>query len=191
MSKINVLGIDPSLRNFGFAHASIDLETFDVELKRVELASPPTVAKAVKKAVRVNSDDLRRARFLFAALQKNIKGNQIAIVEVPVGSQSARSMASYGICVGVLASCNIPIIEVTPSEVKMSACGDKQATKADMIAWAKATHPNANWLTRKSKGEVVLTNNNEHLADATAAIYAGAVTEQFNMAAALMKGMAA
>ena len=188
---IKVVGIDPSLRNFGFAHAVIDIETFEINITHLELTQPPSIEKALKKVVRKNSDDLRRARCLTADLRKATAEAKLAIVEIPVGSQSARAMASYGICVGVLASCDIPIIEVTPSEVKLAAVGTKTASKVEMIEWAMALHPEANWKMRKSKGVMVPTNDNEHLADAIAAIYAGAVTEQFSMAASMMKAMAA
>lgn len=190
MNKIKIVGIDPSLNNFGFAHGEMDLDTFDLTISHLVLSQPVKADAVTKKVVRKNSDDLRRARHLFKALQENIKGAHIAIVEVPVGSQSARSMASYGICVGVLASCGIPMIEVTPSEVKLSAVGIKTASKQQMIDWAFEMYPDANWLKRKSKGIEVLKNDNEHLADAVAAIHAGVVTEQFNMASTMMRSMA-
>lgn len=190
MSIVNVVGIDPSLNNFGFARGTVNLDSYEVEIENLHLAQPDKADKVTKKVVRKNSDDLRRARHLHKALQEQTKGAHLAIVEVPVGSQSARAMASYGICVGVLASCGIPMIEVTPSEVKLIAVGSKTASKQDMINWAGQMYPDANWLTRKLKGKTVMTNSNEHLADAVAAIHAGVITEQFGMATTMMRSMA-
>ena len=92
-------------------------------------------------------------------------------------------MASYGICVGVLGALRatgIPFFEVTPSEVKMSSVGSKTATKKEMIEWATTKHPEANWPTYKEYGVAVINEGKaEHMADATAAIYAGISCNDF------------
>jgi hypothetical protein len=77
------------------------------------------------------------------------------------------------------------MIEVTPAEVKLAGFGIRTATKQEMIAWATDKHPEANWKMRMLKGKKVLTSDNEHMADATAAIYAGMKTEQFKTAIAM------
>jgi len=187
MDKIEVVGIDPSLRNFGMSRALIDLDTLEIEVTDLKLISPDTIDKTMRKVVRRNSDDLRRARYLHDGMQDYVKGARLAFVEVPVGSQSSRAMASYGICVGVLASCPVPIIEVTPTEVKLTATGSKVASKQQMIDWASSVYPEAPWLTRKPKGKGVPTAANEHLADSVAAIHAGILTEQFGQLMSLLK----
>ena len=99
-------------------------------------------------------------------------------VEVPVGSQSARAMASYGICVGILSAIRaegIPLIEVTPLEVKHTFTGDKNATKQLMIDTAISLYPDANF--PRWRGEVC--SKAEHVADAIAAIHAGVQTSTF------------
>lgn len=174
---IQVLGIDPALRNFGFCSALVNAETDEiVKVSKLRLAKSEDEAG---KKVRRNSDDLRRAKILHDALQEEAEMNFIAFAEVPVGSQSSRAMASYGVCIGVLASCPIGLIEVTPSEVKMASVGTKTATKQEMIDWAVNKFPDAPWLKRKLKGEEVLKNENEHLADALAAINAGLKSSQW------------
>ncbi len=105
------------------------------------------------------------------------------IVDVPVGSQSARAMASYGICVGVLGALRangIPFFEVTPNEVKLAGAGNKTATKQEMIAWAMTKHPEANWPTYKQNGKIMVSEAKaEHQADAVATIYAGMACNSF------------
>jgi Holliday junction resolvasome RuvABC endonuclease subunit len=143
------------------------------------------------KTVRKNSDDLRRAKLLHDGFVELCQGASMAFVEVPVGSQSARAMASYGICIGVLSACPIPMIQLTPTEVKLAMTGEKTATKDEMIEAAVNAHPYAKWMTRKVKGEITLLAANDHLADATGAITAGVATNEFKGMVAMMRSMKA
>lgn len=188
--KLNVVGVDPSLRNFGIATAVLDLDDMTFKITGMRLVESEDNAKK-QKTVRKNSDDLRRAKLLHDGFMDACKDASFAFIEVPVGSQSARAMASYGICVGVLASCPIAMIQVTPVEVKLAGTGIKTATKDEMIEAAVAAHPYAKWLTRKLKGEAILMNDNEHLADAVWAIQAGINTDQFKQAIAMYKHLKA
>lgn len=186
--KMKVIGCDPSLNNFGIVHAELDLFTLKFEVTGMRLVqSEDNATKA--KTVRKNSDDLRRARLLYKGFQEACAGAQFAFIEVPVGSQSARAMASYGICVGVLASCPIAMIQVTPKEVKLAGFGVATATKEEMIESAVKEYPNAPWLYRKLKNKPVLMNDNEHLADALFAIKAGIETDQFKQATAMFASL--
>lgn len=188
--KMNIVGCDPSLRNFGIVNAILDTDTLEFDVTSMKLVESEDNAKKAK-TVRKNSDDLRRARLLHEGFQLACQGASFAFVEVPVGSQSARAMASYGMCIGVLASCPISMIQVTPTEVKLAMTGIKTATKDEMIEAAVAKHPEAKWLTRKSKGELTLLAANEHLADATGAIVAGIRTDEFKNAIAMFKSLKA
>ncbi|CDT53475.1 conserved hypothetical protein [Vibrio coralliirubri] len=183
--KISVIGMDPSLSNWGFVKAEVDADTKKVTGQSLYLQKTATGKN--KKTVRKNSDDLSRARDLADAIRSQIDGAAVAFVEVPVGSQSARAMASYGICIGLLASMQIPMIQVSPDEVKLAGAGHKTASKEEQIVWAVADQPELKWLTRKVKGELQITNTNEHLADALAAIYAGLKTEDFQSVLAILR----
>ena len=89
-------------------------------------------------------------------------------------------MASYGICIGLLASLvDKPMIQVTPLEVKLCSVGTKTATKREMINWAFSQNNSLNWLTRVENGDNILIDKNEHMADAMAAIKAGVSTNEF------------
>lgn len=178
---IRVVGFDPSLRNWGISKGILVPGTVSqLRIEEVDVINPelPT-----GKQVRQNSLDLESAKQLCAAALSAAKGAQAIFVEVPVGSQSARAMASYGICVGVLGALRatgIPFFEVTPTEVKMASTGKKTATKQEMIQWAMATHPEANWPRYKQNGVVKVSEAKaEHMADATAAIYAGLACNSF------------
>ena len=172
---IRVVGFDPSLRNWGIAKGIFIPGTVpQLRIEEVDVINPelPT-----GKQVRQNSLDLESAKQLCAAALSAAKGAQAIFVEVPVGSQSARAMASYGICVGVLGALRatgIPFFEVTPTEVKMASAGKKTATKQEMIEWAMNQHPEANWPKYKQNGVVKVSEAKaEHMADAVGSIYAG------------------
>ena len=188
--KVKAIGIDPSLQNFGLVIAEIDTSTEEYTFKIQDmLLAKSNEDKKTKKTVRKNSDDLRRAKILFDGMNTMIKKHKaaFAFVEVPHGSQSARAMASYGICIGLLASCPIPMIQLTPTEVKLAGTNVKTATKQEMIEAAVKEHPEAQWLTYKRNGELQLSDSNEHLADATFAIKAGMNTDEFKIAAEMLK----
>lgn len=173
--QIPVVGMDPSLRNWGLSEAHLDLTTGCLTTPLLSLIS---VKDLKGKQVRQNSTDLHIAEQLAAAALAAARKAKCVFVEVPVGSQSARAMASYGVCVGVLGAIRaegIPLIEVTPTEVKHVFTGNKNATKEQMIAMAIELYPKANFPMHRGK----ITANAEHVADATAAIHAGVRTSVF------------
>jgi Holliday junction resolvasome RuvABC endonuclease subunit len=181
MSRIRVVGLDPSLRNWGVAYALLNIDTLaiDVTAFRLVETKPNT-----KKQVRQNSADLECAQQLAVGQRLACVGASVAFCEVPVGSQSARAMASYGICVGVLGSCPIPLIQVTPTEVKLAAVGHREAAKEEMIEWGVNNYPDAPWI-RDRNGKVL--GKNEHLADAIAAIVAGIQTPEFRAVLGMLR----
>ena len=171
---INVVGQDPSLRNWGLAIGTYDLDARKLSINSVGVVNP-VLPKG--KQVRQNSADLSSAYQLYQAAVLAAQNAHAVFVEVPEGSQSARAMASYGICVGVLGAlraAGVPFFELTPTEVKLAGPGNKTATKQDMIRWATATHPEANWPVYKHNGKIAISKAKaEHMADAVAAIHAG------------------
>lgn len=172
--KIKVMGMDPSMSNWGFATAELDLT--DLTFSTPELMLVETKAGKDKR-VRKNSDDLERAQLISAELQERLQDDiQLCFVEVPHGSQSARAMASYGICIGILSTIDVPMIQLSEQQLKLSTVGHKTATKQEMIDWATSLHPESNWLLR---GQKYLAKN-EHLADAVGALYAGVESAEFN-----------
>lgn len=191
---LNIVGLDPSLSNFGIAKAKLDLDTMEFDITDLVLVQTTNEKdKKLKKQVRKNSEDLDRAQLLHKGLQDGCEGAWLAIAEVPVGSQSARAMASYGVCIGILAACPIPLIQVTPNEVKLAGFGVRTATKEEMIEWAMSKYPNAPWRVQTQNGAKHKKGDpkadNEHLADAVAAIEAGIQTDQFQQLVSMMRAM--
>jgi Holliday junction resolvasome RuvABC endonuclease subunit len=185
---IKIVGIDPSLRNTGLAVATYNMETGDLKVEKIGLVQ---TENETGKTVRKSSDDYRAAGVLIRGINAFVKlhGAAFVVAEIPSGGQDARSAFAFGLCCGVLAAVPVPLIQVSPREVKMAAVGSPTATKGQMISWAMDLWPEAGWHMRKLKGAMVPVADNEHPADACAAIVAGTQTAQFAQALALMEGM--
>lgn len=187
-NSIRVVGLDPSLRNWGVSKGSFDLYTNKLTVDTLDVINPVLTKN---KQVRQNSLDLESAKQLFGQVYTHIKDAHVVCVEVPHGSQSARAMASYGICVGVLGAIRasaVPFIEVSAAEVKLGSVGKKTATKQEMIQWATNNHPEAPWPTYKEHGKDLISEAKaEHMADAIASIYAGRETNQFQQLIQILK----
>ena len=191
MSKIRVCGFDPSMRNWGMAVADLDLGSGLLDVPTLSIIQP---RDEKSKQVRKNSKDLALAKQLFEGAYNTAKSCKVVFVEVPVGSQSARAMASYGVCVGVLGSLaglGITIIEVSPEENKKALTGIKYATKEAMISVAMAEYPTANWPRQERNGATFkkgdLKAEAEHVADAIGAIHAGCATPTFQTLLKLLR----
>lgn len=184
--NIPVVGMDPSMTNWGIAEGTLCLTTGFLDLTNLSLTEPE---KLGGKQVRQNSTDLFVAEQLADKAIEAAKQAKVVFVEVPVGSQSARAMASYGMCVGIMGAIRaigIPLIEVSPLEVKLAFTGDRNATKQAMINQALSLYPNANFPMFRGK----ITGKAEHVADAIAAIHAGANTQAFQNLMRLFKKVA-
>ena len=168
---MNLLAIDPSLRNTGVVAARYvfdsTVEPFDLHL----ITTEPDRSKQVRR----NSDDLRCAFEMRQQLEDLISlyDPLVVFVEVPSGTQSARAGWTLGITVGVLSGLlgrSFQIIEVSAQPVKKFFTGKRNASKREMIETAHRAYPDLPW--RRHGGR--LTNDNEHLADAVAILGYGA-----------------
>jgi len=184
MAKIPVAGLDGSLRNFGIVkgHYDTDNQTFIVTAMHLVQTE-----KSKNKQVRASSDNLARAQQIATNLQDLLRDTAVVFLEVPSGGQSYAAVLGFGITIGLYASLTVPVVEVSPSETKLAAVGTKTASKQEMIEWATEQFPDADWRKRKLKGEMVLTNDNEHLADSVAIIHAGIRTPSFQQTIAMLR----
>ena len=189
MSKtIPVVSFDPSMSNWGICLAEVDIDTLEVKIEDLMLVR--TESEKLK-GVDKSSDDIRRAHEIYRAVTGACRGRAFAISEIPFFNPAGYAAANHntGFVVGVLGCIDIPIIQVRPREVKLVSIGHSQASKEEMIAWAATKHPEAPWIYKKSKGNMVLTQANEHLADAVASMYAGLLTAQFRQAIGVFNSM--
>jgi len=187
MAILKVVGFDPSLRHWGVASGAYDTLTNKIEVSHVDVLEATVEGD---KTVRKSSKDLSSATQLYTGAAKAAKGANAIFVEVPHGSQSARAMAGYAICVGVLGALRasgIHFYELTQREVKLGSFGKTKATKQQMINWAMATFPSAPWPHRKQNGELfVVKSKAEHEADAAATIFSGVQLPAFQQSIQLI-----
>lgn len=173
--RIPVVGMDPSLTGWGIAESVLDISTGILDTPKLSLIQP---IKDKSKQIRQNSVDLGVSEQLSLGAFKAARHAKAVFVEAPVGSQSARAMASYGICMGILGALKsegVPLYEVNATEVKLALAGKKDATKREMIDKASEFYPEANFFRQKGH----LIDKNEHVADAIGAIHAGINTPMF------------
>lgn len=182
---IPVAGLDPSLRNWGVCKGTIDLSAgYFVPTEIFTIHTEDERGKQVRQ----NSSDLHTATQLAKPMLELARWAKVIFVEVPVGSQSSRAMASYGVCVGVLGAIRASgaeLIEVTPTEVKLNFTGNRTASKDQMIQTAVGSYPNLPWPMHKGK----VAAKAEHMADAIAAIEAGVQTPMFKQLLRLYEGV--
>lgn len=179
-SKIKVAGLDPSMSNWGIALGELDLKEAYLDITSVHLVHPNKLKKSKE---RQNAKDVFLAQDLYEQNMQLLKDVDIIFAELPIGSQSARAMASYGICLGVVGALNISlnkqIIQVTPMDVK-KVVGNNNPSKLDMINWAMDEHPETDFPTYKQGGiHYISATKAEHMADAIAAIHAGCKQQSF------------
>jgi hypothetical protein len=175
--KIPVLGMDPSLRHWGLSEAVLDLSEGILSTPVGSIIEPTDLTG---KNIRVNTNDQWLAEQLAIPVLEACRRAKCIFVEVPVGSQSARAMASYGVCVGILGAVRalgIPYIQVSPTENKRVFAGKPAATKKEMISALIETYPNMILPKGQKKGSI--GDKAEHIADATASIHSGVLTSEF------------
>lgn len=182
--KIKIAGLDGSKTNFGIALMTMDVQTLDLEV--VDLILVKT-EKSTNKQVRASSDNLKRSQEIAQVLRQSLADVVSVFGEVPSGGQSYDAVLGFGIVIGLYASVIPPFVEVSPSETKIAAVGTRTASKEEMIEWAMEKFPNAPWRTRKLKGQIVPTNDNEHLADAVGIVHAGIKTPAFQQTLAILR----
>lgn len=174
---IPVLGLDPSLRHWGMAEAFLDLSTGILSTPLGSIIEPRDLQG---KNIRVNMNDQWLAEQLAVPVIAACKRARAIFVEVPVGSQSARAMASYGICVGILGAVRalgIPYFQVTAAENKRLFTGNPNATKKQMIKQLIKYYPEIILPQGQTKGSI--GDKSEHIADAIASIHSGVNTTEF------------
>jgi hypothetical protein len=71
----------------------------------------------------------------------------------------------------------------------MGALGTRTASKEEMIDWAFNKYPDAPWRTKKLKGQILPTKDNEHIADSVAIMEAGILTPSFQQTLAILRSM--
>lgn len=170
MTTLKVLGLDPSLRNFGAAACNLTEGSLEV--------SDTFIAKTTSgktRQLKQSHKDIQDASYLYTSLVKAFRWADVICIEIPHGSQTSRGGIGNGICYGVIASLlniNDNVIYVSANDVKNVVRLNKEhkPTKQDIIRWVRDKHPEA---------PLPNTLSAEHICDAIVAIHAAMKTKQF------------
>lgn len=171
---LKIVGLDPSLRNWGIAIGSVPVDTGILTIS--DLRTVHTVKQPEGGRIRASTWDIESAFTLYDGVYDAVKDADIVCVEVPTGAQNNKGATGHGICLGVLGSLySNKYIFVTPQSVK-KIIGKKDATKSESVAIAAQRHPEAPWPMWRGN---ISVEKAEHSADAIHAIYAAAQTKEF------------
>lgn len=192
---IRAVGLDMAFANVGLCRVRIEPNAKMPAMPRIVCEGLHLISTEAgnRKVVRVSSDDLRRGRELHAGISMYLgEGASFIFAEVPSGAKDAKAASLLGMAKGILACLPLPLIEVTPLEVKEAVTGRRgkeKVPKAEVIRWAVSRWPDAPWVRHERSGKGFkpgdLQNCNEHLADALAAVAAGIRTPEFQRILAL------
>lgn len=166
-ARIKLLALDPAMNNTGVMEGVLSQgklwELRGSCINRKLLEEKMTPDKLALKSSWKAAHDLEYFSLLNQQLQLNLESCHICLAELPIGSQSAMAMKSYGATLALLASLSKqekPFIPVKARQVRSLG-----KTKDDIIQWAKTTYPYA--LLDKAKCLA------EHEADALAVMHLG------------------
>lgn len=176
---ITILGVDPGFANFGWAVVQIDAGASLYQLE--PLPGGGTIAvvamgvleteKANKKQKVLASDDnFRRARLIARWFYSELPGvPQVLCAESMSFPRNASAAAKVAMTWGILATVcelqELPMVMASPQEVKVGVCGEKSASKEQVIAALNQRFPEAERCVKGlAKGKL------EHPYDALAAI---------------------
>lgn len=175
---LKVLGFDPSLNNWGYCLGKV---TYNFDSKDIyfKVSDVGVFTKKEDKTIKyVNEKDFFRAKEIFSKTIYLLDDIDIIVAEIPVGSQSARAMASYGICLGLLST--LPVMSpnsyfffINPKDLKKKSVGHITATKQEIISWVSTNYPEVNFPKKTIKNvSSIIASKSEHMADAVCAVHA-------------------
>lgn len=174
--KYNIIGFDPSLRNWGYCVA-----TYDSFKRTLEFTDGGVIHSQSSHHERKNLDDFQSATQLYHGLQELVNKHQpdYFIAELPVGSQSSRAMVSYATCISLCAvlahgdgNKTTPLLSVTPQTIKKEVSGTNEASKQEVINWVRENYRDAyQWVDQYPKSK------QEHICDAIVAVHCAVMNQ--------------
>lgn len=171
-----VLGIDPGFASTGYAFMAITQDPG--RLVPVSFGVIQTKPSAKKHKLLASDDQVRRAREIVRHLANGMKVHQpVAICAESMSyprfnSQiMVKAAAQLAMCWGFVACiaelADLPVLQVSPQELKLKVCGSRTASKEDVAEAIKKRVPGARReLARIAEGK------QEHPIDAMAACIA-------------------
>lgn len=184
---VSILGLDTGLGHFGYAVLSFHRSESSGRLALTAAGGPVfsviTTNKSDKKRqVAATEDNIRRCRELTPPLLRLIHPSsglnvRALIVEAMSFPRNASAVAKIGMAFGVVAILsevfNLPVVQLSPQEVKKRLCGRQNASKEEIQSVVSLLYP-------MTVG-VVSNGLAEHAYDALAVAHASLDTEVVRM----------
>lgn len=172
MSKITVLGLDPGFANMGWAEMCWDRGRGHWSVARLGVLQTGRSSKKLR--LLQCEDEMRRADELSESLLEVSGYTQAVVVEsrisMPGSKRGSHSSATTGIPYGIVAMLRavrkVPLVQVTPQQIKKTLCGKTSASKAD-VQWAVESAVHC-----VSMVERTAASKRHHVYDAIAAVLA-------------------
>jgi Holliday junction resolvasome RuvABC endonuclease subunit len=172
---MRIIGVDGGLAHMGIADLELTRARGALWMNLLGGEVVETTPAKKKHGIRKGDDNMRRAREVAAKLQWHIVHGGPTKVQLLVyeaqsfgmkGSVAARQAGTaFGIIAAMAEVYEIPMLCVTPGDIKKAVCPElTKATKDDVIRAVETRWPSVPWPTKK--------DNWEHLADAIAAGWA-------------------
>lgn len=164
MSAIIALGLDPGFASVGFAL----VEIHPVRETVVKLGVIHTEKSGAKQNVLAADDNVRRARELFIALNREGAWVKVVCAEAmsfPRHAPAAAKMAmGWGVIAALAEMRGWPIVQASPQAIKKSLCGARNASKQDVEHALTVRYGQMPWAEEVPRGQ------QEHAFDALAAV---------------------
>jgi len=170
---ITIIGADPGLANFGIAAVDLTIDDDKAALFVTDWRVISTAKSSKKQAVFASDDTLRRAQEIGDAIAPWLANRSVMAIccEAFSAPRNASAAAKIAMAFGVLAEAararGIPVIYASPQAIKLAVCGQKSASKDEVIAAVKRAY-GAKFLPDWPRA----TGKHEHVADAAAAVLA-------------------
>ncbi len=179
---VHVVGVDPGLAHTGLVVARLKPGGFEVvwENDKPLLWCLETEKSNKKLAVRASDDNTRRAREMFKPLYQAMSYLEPKVIVAEAMSFPRNSSASHklGISWGIIVtmSCffELPIVQVSPQQIKKAVCGKRDASKEEIQNALSAKH--------KIPLELFTKDRREHPFDAIGALEASMDSEVIRVA---------
>jgi len=168
-----IVGFDPGFANFGFAVANLEGRVSNCGVFRTKKADK-------KHAVYASDDNAQRIRELTRSIATLLNHYRPVVIAIesqswPRNASAATKVAmSWGMVVALAEERQIPMIQITPQNVKVATVGHKKASKEEVKAWAIQEHGSVLAASLQELGALY-----EHAADACAILHAARTSDIF------------
>lgn len=179
---MHVVGLDISFRSTGVVSVTIGDDNSALLSSCFVIE---TEKNSTSEKVSATVDNIRRAQKIYRELHEFLSEAKPDVIVVesqswPRNSSSALKMAlAWGAIAPLLEG--IPLIEVSPQDIKMLATGSRSASKQDVQKGVLNLVPSSAWVKQVVASQIRTEGLQEHCYDALGAVLAAQRTEKYQL----------